>query len=292
MASFQKITLPDGRALAYSLSAEPSSESPIVLLANSLCADATSWDKVVPVLQAAGFRTLRYDQPGHGASGVPADLASTTFDSIADDVRVLLESLDISKIHAWVGVSMGAATGVVFVTKFPGLVSRLVVCDTITCSPVNEGATDLFGPRVAAARKEGSMDSIIQGTLTRWFGDEWMKSNPEETSRMQTLMRSTTVDGFEACCAALRSPTFDLRPLFAKVASGVDDALLVVGSKDANLPQTMDTMRERIEEGFQNAGKTRKVLLKVIPDAGHVCYIDGLERFCEAVVPFLEAKSS
>jgi 3-oxoadipate enol-lactonase len=289
MASFQKITLPDGRGMSYSLSPEPSSSSPVVLLANSLCADATSWTKVVEVLHGAGLRTLRFDQPGHGASDVPADLGSTTFDSLADDVHALLESLGLGKLHAWIGVSMGAATGIVFVTKYPGIVSRLVACDTISFSPANEeGGTDVFGPRVAAANKEGSMDSIIEGTLTRWFGPEWMESNPAETSRMRTLMRSTTVAGFETCCAALRSPTFDLRPLFAKVASGVDDALLVVGSKDANLPQTMDTMREGIEMGFKKAGRERNVLLKVIPDAGHVCYVDGFESFCQAVVPFLK----
>jgi hypothetical protein len=100
-------------------------------------------------------------------------------------------------------------------------------------------------------------------------------------------MRSTTLDGFETCCAALRSPTFDLRPLFTKVGSGVDDALLVVGAKDANLPQTMETMRENIEVGFNTAGKERKILLKVIPDAGHVCYVDGFEKFCQTVLPFV-----
>jgi pimeloyl-ACP methyl ester carboxylesterase len=219
---------------------------------------------------------------------VPTNLGSATFDSLADDVHELLKCLGLKKIHAWIGVSMGAATGIVFVTKYPGVVSKLVVCDTISCSPVNEeGGTDVFGPRVATANKEGNMDSIVEGTLTRWFGAEWMKRNPEETSRLRNLMRGTTVAGFETCCAALRSPTFDLRPLFTKVASGVDDAMLVVGSRDANLPQTMDKMRDGIETGFKEAGKERNVLLKVIPDAGHVCYIDGFEDFCQAVLPFV-----
>lgn len=288
MSNFKKLTLPEGRELSYCLSAEPSPDSPIVLLANSLCADARSWDKVVPVLHSAGLRTLRFDFPGHGASEVPADVTTTTFGSLADDVYALLESLGLAKIHAWLGVSMGAATGIVFVTRYPGIVSRLVACDTIACSYVNEeGGTDVFAPRVAAAREKG-MDGVIEGTLARWFGEEWMKNNPDETSRMRSLMKSTTVDGFETCCAALRSPTFDLRPLLPKVASSVDDVLLVVGEKDANLPQTMDTMRKQIEEGFQKAGKEKSVALEVIPNAGHVCFIDGFDKFCQVVVPFLK----
>lgn len=291
MSSFKKLTLPEGRALSFCLSAEPSPDSPVVLLADSLCADARSWDNVVPVLHNAGLRTLRFDFPGHGASEVPADLSSTTFSSLADDVYALLETLGVAKIHAWLGVSMGAATGIVFVTRYPGIVSRLVACDTISCSFVHEeGGTDVFAPRVAAARKDGNMEGIIDGTLNRWFGEDWMKNNPDETARMRSLMRSTTVDGFETCCAALRSPSFDLRPLFGKVASGVDDVRLVVGAKDANLPQTMNTMREQIEEGFRDAGKEKSVALEVIPDAGHVCFIDGFEKFCQVVVPFLSSK--
>ncbi|KAH8658031.1 Alpha/Beta hydrolase protein [Xylariales sp. PMI_506] len=288
MASFRQLQLPDGRALSYNLSAEPSPASPVVILANSLCADATSWDKVVPVLHAAGLRTLRFDQPGHGASGVPADLSSTTFDSIAADVRALLRSLSLDRVHGWVGVSMGAATGVVFAARYPGVVSRLVVCDTISCSPANEGSTDVFGPRVAAAREAGSMSATVEGTLGRWFGEDWIQANPDEAGRMRALMGNTTIDGFETCCAALRSASFDLRPLLPKVGSGVDEALLVVGAKDANLPQSMEVMRKDIEGGFASAGKKRDVKLTVIPNAGHVCYIDGFDAFCATVVPFLK----
>lgn len=280
-------SLPDGRKLSYALDDSPN-EAPIVLLSNSLSAPFTAWDHVVKALNANGFRTLRYDQPGHGGSSVPQPLDSNTFPSMAADVRTLLQSLSIDKLHAWVGVSMGAATGIQFVTTYPGIVDRIVICDTISSSPVNAGTDDLFGPRIATAREAGDMESTIQDTLDRWFGSDWLNANPEEAERMRTLMRRTSIDGFETCCHALRSKTFDLRPLFGKVGGGVNKALCVVGEKDANLPQAMETMRAEIEQGFRTEGKSNEIQLKVIKNAGHVCFIDGFDQFCETILSFLK----
>lgn len=281
-------TLPDSRPLSYSLDASPK-DAPIVILSNSLCAPYGFWDRVAASLNDSGFRALRYDQPGHGDSAAPKDLSANTFDSMADDVHHLLSGLGLDKVHAWVGVSMGAAAGIVFAARHPGVVGKLAVCDTISCSPVNAGIDDAFGPRVAAAREAGSMEAIVQGTLERWFGAAWLSDNPEETARLRGLMLRTSLDGFETCCAALRSPSFDLRPLFTKVGAGVDDAVCLVGEKDANLPQTMAEMRTKIQEGFGAAGKGNvEVELKVIKDAGHVCFIDGEKQFLDTIVPFLK----
>lgn len=178
---------------------------------------------------------------------------------------------------------MGAALGIVFATKYPGVIKRLVVCDTISCSPANAGAADAFGPRVKAARESGSMSNAVGETMERWFGKEWIEQNPEEAGRVRALMEKTTLDGFETCIAALRSSTFDLRPLFGKVGSSVERVLLVVGEKDADLPVQMAKMREEIQSG---SGK--EVELKVIKGAGHVCFIDGKEEFLKVVLPFLE----
>ncbi|KAI0376734.1 zearalenone lactonase [Hypomontagnella monticulosa] len=281
-------SLPTSRTISYALTqASSGSNAPIVLLSNSLCAPFTSWDHVVPELTSRGLSVLRYDQPGHGASTVPVDLSSTTFETLADDVRELLKHLSITRLHAWIGVSMGAATGIVFAANYPGIVQKLVVCDTISCSPVNAGGADVFGPRVAAAREAGKMDGIIDGTLERWFGSAWLNANPDEAGRMRRLMSGTSIDGFETCCAALRSKTFDLRALTVQAGQGVDEALFIVGEKDANLPETMQQLREGVAEGLKKKGSQVSVDFHVIKDAGHVCYVDGYDQFITLVTQFI-----
>ncbi|CAI6087622.1 hypothetical protein V2G26_009949 [Clonostachys chloroleuca] len=280
--------LPSSRTLSYHFDEEPNG-GPVVLLANSLCVPFTVWHRVRDILNQSGFRTLRYDQPGHGQSSVPEDLSTTSFKSLAKDVRDLLKNLNIQHLHAWIGVSMGAATGFYFVTQNPQVVKKFVACDTISCSAVNAGIDDPFGPRVESARREGSMDKLIQGTLKRWLGKSFLEKNIEESSHLKELMSHVSLDGFETCCHALWSESFDIRPLFSQVGMSVEDALCIVGEKDANLPETMKTMSEEVGKGFTSAGRPNNVELVVIKDAGHVCFIDGFEQFIQTVLSFLNA---
>lgn len=238
---------------------------------------------------AQSYSVLRYDQPGHGKSSAPSDLDSTTFESMSDDVLSLVQALNISKLYAWVGVSMGAAKGVVFAARYPGMINKLIVCDTISSSPKVAGITDVFGPRTELAQKEGDMTSLVDGTLNRWFSETWRRSNPGEIQRMRGIMMETTVDGFVTCCRALQSSSFDLKPLAPEIGSSVDGVLLVVGELDANLPQEMDILRSKIQEGFDASRKPSKVELKVIKQAGHVCYVDGFEQFCQTVTGYLKS---
>ncbi|KAJ9612043.1 Transcription initiation protein SPT3 [Cladophialophora chaetospira] len=284
--------LSDGRLMSYALSTtshQTDIRPPVVLLSNSLSAPYRSWDRVTGVLLAEGFDVLRYDQPGHGDSSAPSDLDQTTFDSMAEDVCSLLQSLNITKLGAWIGVSMGAAKGVFFSTKYPGLVESLVICDTIISSPTVAGVTDVFGPRASQALAEGNMKSMVDATLARWFSAEWRTANPVEVESTRDIMMGTKVEGFVTCIRALQSPGFDLTPLAGNLGSSVDNVLMLVGELDANLPQTMDVLRRQIQEGFDVVGKNVTVHLRVVKNAGHVCYVDGFEEFCHIVIGFLKS---
>lgn len=294
--------LPSGRNIAFEFTYKSEPSRPTVLLSNSLTSQFGFWDRVVDQLHESGFRIIRYDHPGHGQSGAPSDLSSTTFDSLASDVHALLNSPAVKPhlvgpdsaaqkkplLHSWVGDSMGAALGVVFASAHPGLVRALVVCDSILCSPVNAGVPDPFGPRVAAVRDAGnSMDAAVEQTMDRWFGAEWLAANPREADRLRGLMLQTSADGFETCIAALRSASFDLRPLFPRLGACAERVMMVVGEKDADLPEKMAWMRDEVQKGLDEAGKKEKVELRVIPKAGHIPFIDGYDEFMKAVLPFL-----
>ncbi|OIW22918.1 alpha/beta-hydrolase [Coniochaeta ligniaria NRRL 30616] len=294
--------LPSGRPLSYEFTYKTEPDRPTILLSNSLCAQYGFWDRVVSVLHDEGFRVILYDHPGHGQSGVSSDLSSTTFDSLADDVYTLLRSPDITQwfagvnspstltpsLHAWIGVSMGAALGVVFAVRHPGMIRNLLICDTIACSPSNAGEPDAFGPRVAAARTAGTMAKTVDETMERWFGAEWTAANADEATRVRKLMQTTSADGFETCIAALKSDTFDIRPLVGRLAECVEHVKLVVGERDADLPVKMAQMRDQVQKGFDAAGKNEKVELVIIPKAGHVPFIDGYEDYIRAILPFLK----
>lgn len=282
MASTTIFSLADGRRLQYTLSFPDTPERPTILLSSLLATASAVWDDVVPVLHKNGFRTLVYDHPGHGGSSAPADLKSNTFQSMADDVYALLQSLSLPRVHAWIGCSLGSAMGVVFAARYPGVVGRLVVCDTISGSPGNMGTPDAFTPRVRALREgAASLDEALAQTRERWLGREWLAAHPKKGAWLTQLMSETTLDGFETCIAALASQEFDLRKLAPSV--GVDRVLMVVGEKDVDLHATMKALADQLKG---NDGK-RRVDFHVLPQAGHASFIDGYDSWCKAVVPFL-----
>ena len=62
-------------------------DAPVLLLSNSLGTDMRMWEPQMAAWTQA-FRVLRYDQRGHGASGVPAGAYS--LDRLGRDVVELL----------------------------------------------------------------------------------------------------------------------------------------------------------------------------------------------------------
>ncbi|KAI0967152.1 alpha/beta-hydrolase [Xylaria arbuscula] len=283
------VPLAGSRKLSYAVTSPSSAgEHPFILLSSPLCTTITVWDLVVSQLTALGFSVIRYDLPGHGLSGAPADLSSTTLDSLAQDVHDLLAHLNIQKLHAWIGVSLGAATSIVFTSKHPGVVERLIPCCTISRSPTKAGTADIFSPRIAAARKVGNMDAAIDETMDRWFGRAWLDSHPDEAERARKAMLGTSIDGFETCCAALRNPSFDLEPLVAEAGSHVDSAMLLVGEKEEGVIASMDLLRQGIETGLRSRGDgTVSVRLEVVRNAGHVPFVDNFEYFVALITRFL-----
>lgn len=273
--------LRDGRQLSYLVSVpKTTSKYNPILLSNSLCAPYHSWDLITEKLVAQGFQIIRYDQAGHGASTSPKDPWSMSFEQLADDVDELLKHLGNEKLHAWIGVSMGAATGVYFTSRYPGIVKHLVICDTISMSPVNAGVTDVFAARAKAAEAEGHMNTIVEQTIERWFTALWREQNPKELARVRSIMQRTTTEGFVACCAALSSDSFDLRPLARTLGRCVEEVTIVVGENDANLPESMAELRKLIMEGTKD---DQLVGMHVIKNAGHVCYIDNPTEFVNVV---------
>ncbi|MEU7905074.1 alpha/beta hydrolase [Actinoplanes sp. NPDC049118] len=77
-----------------------------VVLAHAGVTDRRVWDAAVPVLVAAGYRVIRYDQPGYGLSPRP-----TGPHSLVADALDVLAATGVESVH-WVGLSQGGATGV------------------------------------------------------------------------------------------------------------------------------------------------------------------------------------
>jgi len=241
--------------------------APWLVLSNSLACNTAMWDPQAADL-AGAFRVLRYDQRGHGGTDAPPGRYS--FDLLMADVIGLMDALNIRRAH-FGGLSMGGATALGLAQRHPDRFDRIIICDSPCAS--TPATAQQWEERIAIAREKG-IEALVEPTIARWFPPETVAANPPHLDRVRQMIRTTPVNGFIGCAAALAD--HDFRSKLDTVARPV---LFVVGEKDGTTPAAMRQMHEAL------AG-SRFVQL---PGAGHISNLDQPEAFTRAVAEFLKA---
>jgi 3-oxoadipate enol-lactonase len=88
-----------------------------IVLINGLADDLETWAFQVEEFVAAGYRVLRFDNRGIGASSKPAGPYSSQM--LADDAKGLVDSLGLTGFHL-MGVSMGGMIAQEYALSYPG----------------------------------------------------------------------------------------------------------------------------------------------------------------------------
>lgn len=241
--------------------------APWLIFSNSLATNLTMWDDQARELKQA-YRVLRYDQRGHGGSDAPA--GRYTFELLMADVIALMDALGIKKTH-FAGLSMGGATALGLAETHPDRFDRIIVCDSpCQSTPVS---TQQWEERIVVAQKQG-MDALVEPTVGRWFPPETLKANPPHIDKVRKMVRSTQVNGFIGCAAALANHDYA-----AAVATVKRPVLFMAGEKDGVTPVAMRKLSAALPG-------SRYVEL---PGAGHISNMDQPEGFTWTITDFLKA---
>ena len=86
-----------------------------------------------------GFNVLSVDLPGHGNSDGPA---LKSIQEISDWIKLIMQTIKISKIII-IGHSQGCLVGIDFASRYPNLLSSLVLVAGSYKLPVNQDLIDL-----------------------------------------------------------------------------------------------------------------------------------------------------
>jgi 3-oxoadipate enol-lactonase len=240
-------------------------DAPWLVLSNSLATNVSMWDEQAAGLKRA-FRVLRYDQRGHGGTDAPA--GRYTFDLLMADALALLDALAIERAH-FAGLSMGGATALGLALRHPERIDRAIICDSGCAS--TPATSQQWEERIAVARTQG-MEPLIESTIARWFPPETVAANPPHLAKVRAMIRTTPVDGFIGCAAALAD--HDFRAAVGTVARPV---LFMVGAKDGTTPAAMRQMHEKLPGSA----------FVELPGAGHISNMDQPARFTRAIAEFL-----
>jgi 3-oxoadipate enol-lactonase len=226
------------------------------------------WDPQIAALKGS-TRILAYDTRGHGASEAPK--GAYTLEMLADDLKALLEALDVKSPH-YCGLSMGGMIGQTFALKYPGVFRTLMLADTTSRYPAE--AWPLWQERIKLAEEKG-MAPLVQPTLERWFTEPFRTSNPDAVAAIAQLIAATPVAGYAGCCHAI--PKINLTARLKEIKAPM---LVICGDQDPGTPPAMS------REIHDNAPGSK---LAMIAQAAHLSNLENPAAFTQAMRDFLAA---
>jgi 3-oxoadipate enol-lactonase len=243
-------------------------DGPALMLSNSLQANLAMWDSQFPALINAGLRVIRYDSRGHGRSAAPPGPYS--IELLANDALAIIDALGLETVH-FCGLSMGGMVGQMLAVQQGTRLQSLTLCATAAHMPPRE----LWDQRIALAQKEG-MAGVVDAAIDRWFTKAGQERLHAEVHSIRDAILATPVDGYCACCAAIRD--MDQRESIRSISM---PTLIMVGELDVGTPpQASRLLHERI------ACST----LVVFPDAKHFVNVEQAAAFNDTLLGFLKSQ--
>ncbi|KAF4441105.1 hypothetical protein F53441_12134 [Fusarium austroafricanum] len=282
------VVLPTGRKISYNI-AQNSSNGPWIVLSNTFGADTTLYQPVAQRLASSGFRVLSYDHPGHGQSSPLKDVNNVGFEDLINDVDELLRVLEIDSIRAWVGVSLGAASGVYLAVRRPKLIQHLVYC---ACPPASFGALGVmpdeqFDKMRVEAEQDGTTARVIRQMHYGWASKEWLDMHPDQDERLKSASSTLSLDAWRALMTLQKNKRFDMRPLVPDLLTSCDKIIFVKGENDPHINPFMDIMRDLVVKTAQEKGIEGDFKVVTVPDSGHVMYLQNETKFVDTIKDFI-----
>lgn len=236
-------------------------QSPWLLFSNSLATSLEIFDAQAAAF-AGRFNILRYNQRGHGSSGVSM---VPDFEMLAQDIIALLDHMGASSC-TYVGLSMGVPTGLAAYARASGRFNALVFLDGQATSA--SGSAEQWQTRIETAKEHG-MEAIAKAMVERWLVSE----DPSLHQQLEHMIASTPLDGFVAAAACLKS--YD----FSNVLPMIDvPVLTIAGENDGLMPTKMSALAETVRNGR----------FVEIPLAGHLPCFEQPQLVNDALFDFFE----
>ncbi len=222
----------------YRLEGPP--EGPLLVLLHGGTVPNIAWDRLVPLLNAAGVRTLRFDMFGRGLSDKPAvDYDQTLY---SQQLEELLDALGISEPVDLAGYSFGGATLARFAARRPDRVRRILfiaplvhdfpIPFIVRVPVVGEWFVRVFGIPMVKARSR---------PMAQLAGDEFARQFDQQMS----------LPGFErSLIRSLRSNALkEYRDAYTTIAGQCRRVLLIWGTADTDIPASaIQELREIVPD--------------------------------------------
>jgi pimeloyl-ACP methyl ester carboxylesterase len=265
--------MPGARVNGISLYYEVHGEGPRLALIEGVGYHSWMWYRQIPEF-SQHFRTLVYDNRGVGRSDKPP--GPYTHVQNADDLSGLLDALGWERTHV-LGVSMGGFIAQEFALKYPERLDKLVLVATgfggPNMVPVPEEAVRAMTPDPDLSPEE----RMRRGMSIAFGNPSWPILHRDDFVQIIGWRLEYPQPAEAAVAQIMAAATFDVEARLKEIHA---PTLVITGTKDRVVPPRNS---ELLAEAIPNAR------LDIIPDAGHLVFIEAAASFNRSVIEFLRS---
>lgn len=238
----------------------------VVLIHDGIVHSAV-WDDVWPTFCKRGH-TIRYDRRGYGRTP-----ASTAWYTETEDLAALLRHRKVTRAIL-VGSSHGGELSIDFTLQYPSLVRQLVLVGAVVSGLPNN---DHFLNR-GIANSQPFDKGDVPGGLSNWAKDKYLLA-PGHDAAKKRLLDLLTANPQDMTHSDYARPTQAALPRLKEIRI---PTLILTG--DADIPD-VHAHAGAIEAGIPGSKRV------ILPETGHLMYLEKPAEFSRAVITFIDANS-
>lgn len=228
------------------------------------------WFKQSPFF-ARHFRTIIFDPPGVGRSGITNEELTTR--SLAAKVAGLLDNLDIERAHV-LGASLGGFVAQEFALDYPQKLMSLVLCCT-SAGGVGHVPSPASVWEAYSANFHLSRNERIRANLALSFSPRFIAEHKAEIERIMEMRLSNDMPDEVYMSQVRAGLSFDSS---ARISNIETPTLVITGDADIIVP---------IENSHNLQAAIPDAKLVIVTGGSHLFFIEQAEDFNVAVLEFI-----
>ncbi len=239
-----------------------------VVLLHGYLESLNIWDKFSKKLSEK-FRVISIDLPGHGQSGILADIH--TMELMAGAVESVLNNLNVDKC-VLIGHSLGGYVTLAFAVSYPERLYGYSLFHSTPFPDTDEKKQDRN--REAELINQGKKDLIFKTNVPKAFADDNLEILKSEVDRAIKIAYDTPEKGIKAILEGMKI-RFDRHE---ELMNSKIPVMVILGEKDNYI--TFDIVKDRIT--LNDKGE-----IFVLHNSGHMGFIEEPEKSLMAVTSFV-----
>lgn len=243
-----------------------------LILTYCLGGNTSMWSEQIPAFSER-YRLILWDPRGHGGSESPDNPTRYGVQHSAEDLRGLLDTLEIETAYIG-GLSMGGGIASRFAVSYPDRVKALLILDSTTASGVpTSPEMKLVREKTITLCEAGDMNTVAEYFLQANRNYHLRAGDsPGGRERLLHMIRSLNPTGFANTIRAMLKTDFPTE----RLAQITAPTFLLAGEHDPAL-----------EAVYLTHHTIPGATLELIPDAGHLSNLDQPELFQNHILSFL-----